>query len=230
MRPLLLLIALASCSHPLLLKKYAATSPAVPQLDGRTVYLQPFTDARVEEWSQTQPLPDPPRYTFAEPSAEQLDQWERERRALGDGLPVSRLYSVGVVRNGFGMPLNEVFSVSSPVQWLSDATRLELLAQRAVLVDSPEGADVVVAGAVKYVRFEQYLASWVHVVLDVTVTARGAPPKATRLHVAESHLAWSGSATEIYETFCATEQKLQRYLLTEVARAAAQADATPPAL
>ena len=124
--PLVLLLALTSaCSHPLLLKKYSATTPLVPALKGRSVFVAPFADERKNEWKESEPMKDPPRFTYQEPTSEQLEQWNVERRKLGDGLPVSSLFSVGVMRNGFGMPIREVFSVNSPVQWLTDSTRLD---------------------------------------------------------------------------------------------------------
>ena len=60
---------------------------------------------------------------------------------------------------------------------------------------------------------------------DLTTTARGQPPKTVRLHVADARLAWSGGDAESFEIFSSTEQKLQWYLLQELARTAAKLDA-----
>jgi hypothetical protein len=229
--PLMLLLALTSgCAAPLLLKKYAATSPKVPTLKGRSVYVMPFRDERQNEWNESEPLPDPPRWAPVEVSSEQFDRWDLERRKRGEGLPISSQYQVGHKRNAFGMPIAEVFSSSSPAEWLTDATRLELAAQGAIAALSPEAADVVVQGVVRHVWLDLYMLTWVHVVVDLTTTAPGHPPKSVRLHVADSRMAWSGGDSESYEVFCAAEQKLQWYLLNEVARSAAQLSLEAPAL
>lgn len=229
--PLFLLLALTSgCAAPLLLKKYAATSPQVPALKGRSVFVMPFRDERKFEWTESEPMPDPPRWAPVELSSEHFDLWDVERRKRGEGLPISSQYQVGHKRNAFGMPIAEVFSSSSPAEWLTEATRLELAAQGATVPASPEAADVVVHGVVRHVWLDLYMLTWVHVVLDLTTTAPGHPPKSVRLHVADSRLAWSGSDAESYEVFCAAEQKLQWYLLDEIARSATQLSLEAPAL
>jgi hypothetical protein len=220
----------AGCSHPLLLKKYAATSPPVPALKGRVIFVAPFEDRRRQEWTSSEPLPDPAHWEYREPTSQQLDQWDSERRKLGDDLPLAQQYRVGQKRNGFGVPIKDVFSVNSPAQWLTDSTRLELAAQGAAAADSADSADVVVQGVVRYAFLDLYMATWVHIVLDLTTTVRGQPPKSVQLHVADARLAWTGGDTESYEIFCSTEQKLQRYVLDEIARSAPQIGTTPPSL
>lgn len=226
---LALLLALASCSHPLLLKKYSPTNPPVAGLKGRSIFVAPFTFEGRHEWSGTEPLADPPRFTPVSPTDAQMDQWEEERRKLGEGKSVAEQFKVGHKRNGFGMPIAEVFSVSSPGQWLTEATRLELTTQGAIAAPSAEAADVVVHGVVRHLFLDLYMTTWVHLVVDVTTTPRGQAPNQVRLHITDSRLAWSGNDAESYEIFSTTEQKLQRYLLDEIARAAARVDQAPAA-
>jgi hypothetical protein len=128
------------------------------------------------------------------------------------------------------MPIREVFAVNSPAQWLTDATRLELEAQGASIAENEAVADVVVRGTLRYAFLDLYMATWVHLVLDLTTATRGLPPKEVRLHVSDGWVAWSGSDSELYGVFCSTEQKLQRYVIDAIARAAADLDQTPPAL
>ena len=232
MRPvahLVLLLALAGCSHPLLLKKSAPTNPPVAGLKGRSIFVAPFTYEGRQEWSGTEPLPDPPRFTPVSPTDAQLDQWEEERRKLGEGKTVADQFKVGHKRNGFGMPIAEVFSVSSPAQWLTEATRLELATQGALAAPSAEAADVVVQAVVRHLFLDLYMTTWVHLVVDVTTTPRGQAPNQVRLHVTDSRFAMSGGDAESYEIFSTTEQKLQRYLLDEIARGAARLDPAPAA-
>jgi len=120
--------------------------------------------------------------------------------------------------------------VNSPAEWLTDSTRLELAAQGATAAESAESADVVVQAVVRHAWLDLYMATWVHLVIDLTTTVRGQPPKSVRLHVADAKVAWSGGDTESYEIFCSTEQKLQRYILDEIARGASQPPAVAPSL
>lgn len=226
--PLMLLALTSGCAHPLLLKKYAATTPPVAGLKGQSVYVAPFADERKNEWSESEPLPDPPRWAVRELTSDQLDRWDEERKKLGEGRPISQQFQVGQKRNGFGMPIAEVFSVNSPAQWLTEATRLELVGQGATVAESADAAYIVVQGVVRHVWLDLFMMTWVHVVLDLTTTVRGQPPKTVRLHVADARLAWSGSDAESFEMFSSTEQKLQWHLLAEVARAAAKLEAAPP--
>jgi hypothetical protein len=220
LRVLAVVAALSSgCSHSLLLKKYAATSPAVPALKGRAIYVEPFANEARGEWTKNdEPLPDPPRWEYRELSSKQLDQWDAERRKLGDDLPLAKQFRVGQKRNGFGIPIKDVFSVNSPAEWLTESTRLEVAAQGASLVETPEAADVVVRGVVRSVWLDLYMVTWAHIVLDLTTVARGQAPRSVRLHVADARLAWTGGDTESYELFCAAEQKLQRYVLDAIVR------------
>jgi hypothetical protein len=223
-----LLILSAGCSHPLLLKKYRATVGPRPPLKGLSVFVQPYADDLHRDWPDERLLPDPPNWNYREPTSKMMDQWDTERRKLGDGLPLEKLYSVGVKRNGFGIPIKEVFSVNSPGQWLSEATRLELAQQGALAAESAEAADVVVTGVVRYAWVDLYMATWVHLVLDLTTTARGRPPKSVRLHVSDSRVAWTAGDEESYEIFCSTEQKLAPYVLDAIAREAAQTQTDGP--
>jgi hypothetical protein len=226
-----LLLALCSgCTHPLLLKKYAATGRKVPALSGKSVFVAPFTDERRVEWNKSQPLPDPPRWEAKELTSAQLDQWEAERRKLEDQVPQSSQFHVGQKRNGFGAPIKDLYSVTSPEQWLADSTRMELVAQGATLAQTPEAADIVVQGIVRHVWLDLYLVTWVHLVLDLTVTVRGQPPRPTRLHVSDGKMAWSGGDSESFELFTSAEQKLQWYVLQELARGAPDVGTAPPSL
>ena len=229
---LLLVFALAAsgCSHPLLLKKYAATSPARQVISGRTLHLAAFEDRREADWDdqKSKALPEPKDFAVKPLSAEQLEAWEQERDALETSVPEMRWTKVGHKRNGFGMPIKDVRALNSPAEWLTEAARLELKAQGAALVERPD-ADLVVEAVLRYAFLDLYLATWVHLVLDVTTTLRGQPPKTVRIHASEGMTAWTGGDTESFEIFTATEQRLSRYLVDHVANQLANAgEAAPP--
>ena len=210
----------AGCSHPLMLKKYSATTPKRTGIEGRTVFVAPFADRREEDWDDKKSvaLPEPKGFEYREPTSEQMDAWEAERDKLEQSRPLAQWYRVGHMRNAFGAPIKEVFSVTPPADWLTDAARIELTAQGATMgVEGPD-ADLVVQAVLRYAWLDLYMATWVHLVLDVTTTVRGQPPETVRIHASEGKLAWSGSETESFGIYTATEQKLSRYLVDHVAR------------
>jgi len=225
-------LACAACSHPLLLKKYAATSPKRPNIAGRAVFVAPFADQRVDEWSDDKsvPLAEPKGFERRELTSEQLEQWEQERRALEEKVPESMWHRVGHKRNGFGMPIKEVRSLNGPAEWLTQAAKLSLEAQGAKLVTMEGDADLKVEAVLRHAWLDLYLATWVHLVVDVTTTLRGYPPKTVRLHASEGMTAWTGGDVESYEIFSATEQRLERYLVDLVARELSSPAAGSPPL
>ncbi len=225
-------LAVAGCSHPLLLKKYAATAPKRPGIEGRTVYVAPFGDQRVDEWSDDKsvPLPEPRGFQRVELTSEQRDAWEKERDALEEKVPQAQWHRVGHKRNAFGIPIKDVHSVNPPAEWLQQAAKLSLEAQGAKLVAAPGDADLVIEAVVRHVWLDLYLATWVHLVVDVTTTVRGFPPKTVRLHASEGMTAWTGGTEESYEIFSATEQRLERYLVDFVGRELGSPAAVAPPL
>ncbi|MBL8953265.1 MAG: hypothetical protein JNK82_20975 [Myxococcaceae bacterium] len=213
-------LAVAGCTHPVLLKKYVATAPKQAGIEGRALYVAPFTDRRVDEWSDDKsvPLPEPKGFARRELTGEQADAWEDERDALEVSLPKEQWHRVGTKRNGFGMPIQDVHSVTPPADWLTQAARLSLEAQGAKLSGSPGDADLVVEAVLRHAWLDLYVATWVHLVLDVTTTPRGGQPKTVRIHASEGMTAWTGDSRESYEIFSATEQRLERYLVEHVAK------------
>lgn len=225
---LCLAMATAACEHPLLLKKYQATSPKRAALASITVRVVPFADARELDWDdqKSQPRLDPKGFAYRPLTQKEQAAWELERDTLEETIPKTRWISVGQVRNAFGMPVREFFSVNAPADWLTEAARLELAAQGAHLVDTAD-ADVVVQATLRYASLELLMAEWAHLVLDVTTTVRGQPPKTVRLHTSDGRLAWSGNEVEAFEVFSATEQKLSWHLIEVLAKEVQAANAGP---
>ncbi len=225
---LFIAVASAGCEHPLLLKKYQATSPKRASLSGATVHVVPFVDAREAEWDEkkSEPRRDPKGFAYCELTPQQHDAWELERDKLEKTVPRTRWISVGQMRNAFGMPVREFFSVNAPAEWLTEAARLELTAQGARLVDTAD-ADLVVQATLRHASLELFMAEWAHLVLDVTTTVRGQPPKTVRLHTSDGRLAWSGNEVEAFEIYSATEQKLSWHLMELLAKEVQAANAAP---
>lgn len=218
-------LALCNCMGPIYLKKYVAVVPQSPgsMLAGRTVYVEPFTDQHdvEEDWDETESLEDPPGYTYRELDDDVLERWEYERSQLEDLIPESQHHKVGWQRNMIGMRIRDVMSVNPPTEWLTESARVELQAQGATLVDSPDAAEIVVRGSLRHLVVDLFMATWCNVVVDFTIEPRSGQPLSTRIHTAGAQsTAWSGgSEQESYEVLRRCEQKLNYYLMSEIHRA-----------
>ena len=217
------LLPAGGCQKPVLLKKYVATAPASPggALAGRRIFVEPFVDANdpSKEWEDSESLEDPMGWTYVELLDEHIDAWEAERDAIMERVPEAQWYKLGHQRNAWGIPVRDVMAVNGPAEWITEAVRVELGAQGAVLVDDPAGAEAVVRGTLRNVRIDAYMATWCNIVVDVNVVPAVGETVASRIHTSGSRVAWDNSAEESYDVMRHCEQKLIRYLLPEVERA-----------
>jgi hypothetical protein len=220
-----------ACSSPLYLKKYATVVPKTPTnlLAGKSIFVAPFgNENRVDDsWEQSERLEDPPGFEYSELNDAEWDQWEKERDQLQATTPEGSWHKVGWQRNLFGMPIRDIHSVNDPAEWMTSAAQAELQAQGATLAQSPDGADVVVHGTLKWLRIDLYMATWCDMVIDLNIEPQGATPLASRIHTAGAKTAWSGSDEETWEMLRQCEQKFDHYLVSEIERALGGSVAAP---
>jgi hypothetical protein len=215
------------------LAKPATVASPQPSLAGKRVFLEPLVDQSnvAVDWKDSQPAAI--EYTYIAPTATAQGQWQQEM-AKAKGTAADALYRLGWQRNLYGMPVRDVLSTTQPAPWLSEAITAELLAQGVTLAADAQQADLVVRGALRFIRVE--LSNTKDLLCDLVVDLRferpGQPaPKAeeppVRLHTRGAVKAWSGSAAESLEAVLRAEQQLQQLLVTRVAEEIARTPSCP---
>ncbi|MBL8954785.1 MAG: hypothetical protein JNK82_28665 [Myxococcaceae bacterium] len=215
-RLVVLLLAASSCRTAFALKKYSATSVVRRQLEGHTVAVLPFVDQRTESVGPSPVLPDPPGFSLTKLTPEELEQWEAECDRLDATVRRTELAKVGQRFDRGSKSTFEVYSTTRPAPWLTDVAITELRAQGVALV-RPADAEVVLSAVVRHAWLRVSDNMHADLVLDVTFTRRGEPPRLVRFHtrgvrdieVAAVHL-------ELLHVFMAAEQKLGQALVDEL--------------
>ena len=208
---------------PLYLKKFGPTIPTRAEgLKGKTVYVAPFEDKTDPDadLGDSKALDDPSGFKTKKLDASFEATWEKERDAKAEQIPEEKYIQVGGVRNSFGMTVQDVMSVNSPAEWLSESLAVELQAQGAKLVKSPAEADVAVSGVVKYVYFDQYMATWCNAVVELKITPRGGLTKQVRIHTSGGGGPFDDSPYEQYEILTQCEQRFSVHALENISEAA----------
>ncbi len=206
----------AGCRTGFALKTYAATSVVREGIRGRTVAVVPFVDERQEAWASSQPLADPVGFMLTPLTPEELERWEADCDRLDAAVPAERQSKVGQRYNAYRQPTFEIYSTTGPAPWLTEATELELKAQGAELVE-PANADVVIEGVVRHAFLQVHAVMWVNLVLDVTYSVRGLPPRTVRIHTRDQrNIELAATHLELLQVFMAAEQKLEQALVDEL--------------
>jgi len=222
----LLVVALAStgCIHVsrhVALKEFnsAISGEGNSPLRGHTVCVKGFVSA----FDIHNPLPavnvsEPPDFHYVPMTDAEKRLWHAEAMKQEKTTARESWPAVGVLRNGFGKVLGDVYALNDPGEWLTDALKADLQKLGARVVDESQeaDADVTVGGTITYLKIDIYMKYWVDLVVDAQMKTPGKAVTTQAVHTHVDQVAWVGTSFEFYQALRECEQKFSRVMISDL--------------
>ena len=165
-------------------------------------------------------IPAPEKFSPTPMTKASTDNWDKELNHLKDTQTKKDWLTVGWIRNGFGMHMGDVYSVTKPSEWLAQTLTLDLINNGVVIVRDSSSADLTIDISMVYVKSDTFANHSLKMYVDCVFKKSGQSDKLQRYAVNTVKSSYSTSSYEIFETFRQGWQIMLPSILKDIAEIA----------
>ncbi len=205
-----------------LLKEYGPSvlPRADVNLQGTTVYLKDFQSApSLVSMKVTTKEEEPKQFKYLDMTHEQDVTWDKEMHALQKTAVKAHLIEIGVMRNGWGMVMSQVYALNDPTEWVKQGLKYDLEALGAKVVDAPADADVSVSATIQLCFADMYYTENSQLVIDLDVQPKQGEARHRQIHTHGATAAFLGSEGEYFHAFRDAREKFSIFTAQEIQEA-----------